>query len=195
MSFPPVPPTTMVDGSATAAVDPPEGPPTLTITQYQRLATDLLAQLILVADSIPKLEAATALTKDYVRRRQGVPMEFLEAAVAAVQLTPELRAINKLDPLVAHDTLQFLVAFRPVLDQLASLHKALKFTMATKRAALTSDALQIYQIAKGVARDARSPVVFSHVENMKRDYHRGRSRKKADPEEQEVTKTQTLLAA
>jgi hypothetical protein len=53
----------------------------------------------------------------------------------------------------------------------------LKFTMASRKASLAADALQIYSIAKGVARDPGAAAVASLVSNLKRDLgRRGRAK-------------------
>jgi hypothetical protein len=182
---------------AVAVVDPPTPPVTLTGTHYQEVAASFLTQLEAIAASVPKLEREHALTKEFVRRHLNVPMAFLESAVAAVQLTPELQILGKLNYFNAHDTLQFLVAFRPVLDKLEAFYNDLKFTMNSKKAGLTDDALQIYHITKGLARDAASTEVYSHMQNMKRDFPKRPRRKKADPEaaaKEEVTTTLPIAA-
>ena len=54
---------------------------------------------------------------------------------------------------------------------------SLKFTMASRKASLAADALQIYSIAKGIARDPGAAVVASLVQNLKRDLgRRGRAK-------------------
>jgi hypothetical protein len=88
--------------------------------------------------------------------------------------------VRKLDVTAARDTLQFLEAFRPVLDRIRALADSLEFTMKSRRASLTADALQIYAIAKAVGRDPRGAAVASHVEHLKRDLgRRGPARKQA----------------
>jgi hypothetical protein len=113
--------------------------------------------------------------------------------VAAVQLTPALQGLGKLDFFAAHDTLQFLVAFRPVLDKVEAFYNDLKFTMDSKKAGLTDNALQIYHITKGLARDAASTEVYSHMLNMKRDFPK-RGRKKKTTEAEEVKKPLPIAA-
>jgi hypothetical protein len=49
---------------------------------------------------------------------------------------------------------------------------ALKFTIASRNASLAADSLQIYHVAKGLARDPGSAALASVVANMKRDLGR-----------------------
>ena len=90
--------------------------------------------------------------------------------------------MNKLDVTAARDTLQFIEAFRPVQDKVTAFANSLKFTMASRKASLAADALQIYSIAKGVARDPGAAAVASLVSNLKRDLgRRGRAKGSAAP--------------
>lgn len=180
----------LTQNSSTAAVtqpqatgtDPTPAPtptptPTPTITHYQQLADEFSKALDDIASLIPKLEGTHPATANFVRSHLNVPTEFLATAIAAVEQTPELQSVNKLDVVEARDTLQFIEAFRPVLDKVTAFANSLKFTMASRKASLAADSLQIYSIAKGVARDPGAAAVASHVHNLKRDLgRRGRAK-------------------
>ena len=166
---------------AASAATPPGGTtpevtptttPTPTITFYQQLADEFMKELDDIAPIIPQLEAAHISTANFVRSHLNVPNEFLATALAAVEQTPALQAVNKLDVLAARDTLQFIEAFRPVLDKVSAFANALKFTIASRKASLAADSLQIYDIAKGLARDPGSAALASVVANLKRDLGR-----------------------
>lgn len=164
---------------AAGAATPPDGTipevtpttptATPTITFYKQLADEFMKELDEIAPIIPQLEAAHISTVNFVRSHLNVPIEFLATAIAAVEQTPALQAVNKLDVLAGRDTLQFIEAFRPVLDKVSAFTNALKFTIASRKASLAADSLQIYDIAKGLARDPGSAAIASVVANMKRD--------------------------
>jgi len=156
----------------------PSATPSPTITHYQQLAANFSKALDEIAAIIPKLEITHPATANFVRSHLNVPTAFLATAIAAVEQTPELRGVNKLDVTAARDTLQFIEAFRPVLDKVTAFANSLKFTMASKKASLAADSLQIYDIAKGVARDPGAAAVAVLVANLKRDLGR-RGRPKA----------------
>ena len=169
--------TTRATTAEAAAVEPPTGAPptdtvTPTITHYQQVAAEFMAALDEIAKIIPKLEAAHVSTANLVRSRLNVPNEFLATVTAAVEQTPELQAVNKLNVNDARDTLQFLDAFRPVRDKVDAFAKNLKHTMDSRKATLATQSLQVYDIAKGVARDPNSATVAALVANMKRDLGR-----------------------
>jgi hypothetical protein len=99
---------------AASAATPPDGtipevPPTATptITFYKQLADEFMRELDDIAPIIPQLEASHISTANFVRSHLNVPNEFLATAIAAVEQTPALQAVNKLDVLAARDTLQF----------------------------------------------------------------------------------------
>jgi hypothetical protein len=150
----------------------PAGTPSPTITHYQQLADQFSKALDDISAIIPKLESTHVATANFVRSHLNVPTEFLATAIAAVEQVPELQSVNKLDVAAARDTLQFIEAFRPVQDKVTAFAASMKFTMSSKKASLAADALQIYSIAKGVARDPGSAGVASIVSNLKRDLGR-----------------------
>jgi hypothetical protein len=156
----------------TTGTTDPTPAPTPTVTFYQKLADDFSKALDEIAQIIPKLEITHPATANFVRSHLNVPTEFLATAIAAVEQTPELQGTGKLDVTAARDTLQFIEAFRPVQDKVTAFANSLKFTMASRKATLAADALQVYSIAKGIARDPGAAAVASLVANLKRDLGR-----------------------
>ena len=156
----------------TTGTTDPTPTPTPTVTFYQKLADDFSKALDEIAQIIPKLEITHPATANFVRSHLNVPTEFLATAIAAVEQTPELQGTGKLDVTAARDTLQFIEAFRPVQDKVTAFANSLKFTMASRKATLAADALQVYSIAKGIARDPGAAAVASLVANLKRDLGR-----------------------
>jgi hypothetical protein len=153
---------------------------TPTLTHYQQLAAEFCKQLDEIAATIPKLELTHASTAKFVRSHLNIPTEFLATAIAVVDQVPELLNANRLDITAARDTLQFIEAFRPVADKVVSVAKSLTDTMAARKATLAADALQVYSIAKGLARDPNSAHIAAMVSNLKRDLGR-RGRTKGTP--------------
>jgi hypothetical protein len=165
------PPT---DGGAT----PEPLPPTPTRTRYQQIATQFLQQFASAVAIIPNVESPHSSTFNFVRSHANAPIRFLGTVTAAVEQLPELQALNKLDTTAAHDKLQYIDAFRPVANTVATFLRSLGFTVNAHQASLTADSLQVYDIAKGIARDPGSANVAIWVELMKRDLGRsGRPRK------------------
>jgi hypothetical protein len=164
--------TAAAEAPPTTGTTDPTPAPTPTVTFYQKLADDFSKALDEIAQIIPKLEITHPATANFVRSHLNVPTEFLATAIAAVEQTPELQGTGKLDVTAARDTLQFIEAFRPVQDKVTAFANSLKFTMASRKATLAADALQVYSIAKGIARDPGAAAVASLVSNLKRDLGR-----------------------
>jgi hypothetical protein len=148
--------------------------PTPTPTHYQQKAGQLGAILTELTAQIPKFEGKHPSTADFVRRHQNIPMEFIAGVTAAVEAIPELLATGKYNVVEARDTFQFIEAFRPILDRMEMLTTDLKFTLDAQYAKLVTDGLQMYDIAKGFARDPASPSIAAHVEIMRRNLGRTR---------------------
>ena len=149
-----------------------EAAPSPTTTHYQQLADEFMQALDRVAAMVPKLESKHVSTANFVRSHMNIRNAFLMTAIVAVEQIPELRMIDRLDVDGGRDTLQFIEAFRPVQDRLMALTNSLKFTMAARKARLASDALQVYSLAKGLARDPTRAEIAAHVANLKRDLGR-----------------------
>lgn len=164
--------TAAAEAPPTTGTTDPTPTPTPTVTFYQKLADDFSKALDEITAIIPKLEITHPATANFVRSHLNVPTEFLATAIAAVEQTPELQGTGKLDVTAARDTLQFIEAFRPVQDKVTAFANSLKFTMASRKATLAADALQVYSIAKGIARDPGAAAVASLVSNLKRDLGR-----------------------
>ena len=158
------------------ATEPPAADVTPTITHYQQLATRLSAAVTALIAEIPRFESNHTATTDFVKAHKRFAPDFIATVLAAVESNPELQRLQKFDVTEARDTLQFIEAFRPLVDQVDALARDLRFTMDARKAAVAADGLQIYAIAKGIARDPSSAMVAAHVLNMKRDIRRKRSK-------------------
>lgn len=170
-------------------------PSTFTVTQYQQLAERLLAGLAELAAIAPSLDPDDAANVEFTRRHLNVPVPFLATAVFAVERNPELQAAQKLNVPFGRDTLQFLDAYRPVLDAARVFLDRLTLAYQTRQAALTIQALHVYDIAKSVDRDARSPELSAAVENMKRDLGRKGARRVVPVEVRQAAKEAAARAS
>ncbi|SRR5216684_3914507 len=158
-----------------------DSPATPTVTHYQEVAARFIALLNEAIALIPSLEPYHASTEEFVRAHRSFPIDFIATVLAAVEADPELRNVDKFDVAEARDTLQFLEAFRPVIDQVATLLRNLKFTYGARKARVVSDGLLIYDVAKALGRDPRSAAVAWHARNMKRDLKRSGARRPRPP--------------
>jgi hypothetical protein len=148
-----------------------------TVTHHQQLAAELTRELRDLIARIPYFESPRALTVDFVQGHATVPLPFIATTVAAVEASEEARALNKFDANAARDVLQFIDAFRPFLDLMDYATRSLRFTLNSVRAVQAADALQIYVLLKGLARDPKSAALLPHIEHLKRDLGRKRTRR------------------
>ncbi|HXA18597.1 MAG TPA: hypothetical protein VN380_16505 [Thermoanaerobaculia bacterium] len=168
--------------TAQAAPDDPVPPQTPTVTHYEQVAAKLSSAIDEALALMPDFTQSHPLTKGFVRSQQSVSDTFILSTIAAVEANPELQSVNKFDVTAAGDLLQLSDAFRPLVDKLNGAAKNVKFTIDRKRAEIVADALQTYEIAKGVARDAEATTAAEHVGNLRRDLGRsGKQKKKPAP--------------
>lgn len=147
---------------------------TPTLTHYDQLASQVIAAIAGLEASIPRFETSLPSNFAFVQGKRNVPADFIATVLAAVEANPELQRLGKFDVVEARDTLQFINAFRPVVDRVTAFIRNVQFTMDSKKAKVAVSGLQIYDIAKGIARDPSSAVVGAHVRSMKRDLRRSR---------------------
>ena len=163
--------------TAQAAPDDPASQ-TPTVTHYELVAAKLSSAIDEALALMPNFTQSHPLTKGFVAAQTSVPDAFILSTIAAVEANPELKSVNKFDVTAARDLLQLSDAFRPLVDKLNAAAKNVKFTIDRKRAEIVADALQTYEIAKGVARDAEATTAAEHVGNLRRDLGRSGKRKK-----------------
>lgn len=145
--------------------DPTTGDGTPTVTHYEETAAKALALLKQFAALIPFLQAPHPATASFVHSKKGVPVDFITTVASSYDLTAELQ-IQKFDVAAAKDMLQHRSAFQPVLLQLNALQRDLQFTLDARLASVAADSLQLYDIAKGVARASDSADVMGRVLDM-----------------------------
>jgi hypothetical protein len=195
MNTPGITPTTQVAADQPIA-QPIDVTTTLTTTRYQELAAQFIASLDALTATIPKLELEQPAALSVVRGRLNIPDAFLGSSIATVEQTPEIQPLNTLDVAAGHDVLQFIEAFRPVLDKVAAVGRHIKFTMSSRKSLLAGDALRVYDLAKSVARDPRNAAIAAHVKNMKRDLNRpGRPKKAVPPDVRKAAKAAGAAAS
>ena len=167
----------------------PDTSQTPTITHWQQLASSHIELLNTMASQIPGVEEQHPSTAKFVHGHQSIPDAFIASAVAALEQVPSLQGVDGLDSVTSRSDQQFVDAFTQLADKLLAVHKAIRFTVQTKRANLAAAALQTYYLAKGIARNRTNAAAISHVANMKRDLgKRGRRPAKgSDPQQPSPT--------
>jgi hypothetical protein len=145
---------------------------TTTITHYQQLAAQLATAMNAVLAEIPKFEMPQRAKTRAVGRHQSVPPGFIVDASAAVK-SSELDLLKVFNPADAQNILQFVEAFKPLVEVSAALTAGLDFTVKVQYSRAASAALNAYAIAKRLAKDGDG-TMQRHVENMSRSLGRKR---------------------
>jgi hypothetical protein len=152
--------------------------PRLTVTKYQNMADEASRVLDAFVANLPHYQLPDEVAVQAVYGYLSIPDEFLGGAIAAVDQSPALQGIEKLSVSRARDALQFRDAFLPIARKVLKIGNALEFTVDFLLAKQKADALQIYAVAKALARDAKNPAADTHVANMRRYLRRGRHAKR-----------------
>ena len=155
-------------------------PPTL--TRYQQIATELFADLQTIRGKLPELEAPHPETTRFVTSMRSVPREFVDTMVGQVQQIPEYQSANRLDVPNSQNSLQLVDGIRPFADALRVLLSAVDNTVDVNYARVANSALQMYQIAKGLARDLNAPHIASSVKILREALGRTRGRRTSEPQ-------------
>jgi hypothetical protein len=156
----------------------PDAEPTK--TRYDDLAEQFIKGFDTLTAILPPVEVKHTTNEIFVKTHQNVPDDFVITVNGAVEQSDELMGVKTFDPATVRDRLQYNAAIRPVADKIIAYGLSLMFTADFKRALNAADTLQMYAIAKGVARKAGNAHVGLHVQNMKRDLgKKGRGKGKA----------------
>jgi hypothetical protein len=143
-----------------------------TVTHFLAMAQQFSDAMEQMFAMIPDLQEAHPTNVDFVRGHTTVPVPFLYSMVSLVEEQPDLQAVGKLSAASGRGRLQFMEAFRPVIDKLAVFVDKLRFTVNERRASLTTECLQMYAIIKALARDPGSAELGAYLAILKRDLNR-----------------------
>jgi hypothetical protein len=139
----------------------PPDPPIL--TKYQQIANEAFQDLQAIRAKIPELELPNPETRKFVKAMRSVPRPFLDSMVGQVQQIPEFQAVNRLDVQNAQNSLQLIDGLTPFRDALRTLLVSVNHTVDVHYARVANSSLQVFQVAKGLARDLNAPHIATSV--------------------------------
>jgi len=168
--------TAVSPGAATA--DQPAADPEASQIAIEDIAKQITDGLAALARLIPTFVPKHNENEAFVRRFRAFSVESIRSMIAAIEAYPELNSANKLDVPQARADLQFLDAFRTVIDAVEEFRTNVRFTYSTRKARAVNPVLQTYAIGKGIGRDAASAGVAAHLENIKRDLRRASKKRR-----------------
>ena len=153
---------------ATNSPDPPVPPPPPTDTYHQQQAQKFLDGLGALEAGMDPLQLPHPTTQNFVLGYNAVPVAFNDEVIWQITQTPDLAALNRLDPAAARNSQQYNQAWKPVLDEVEKFATALRFQIGLNHATVSAAALQTYAGAKALARDPGSTHVRVAVKYMAR---------------------------
>jgi hypothetical protein len=133
------------------------------LTRYQQVANEVFADLQAIRAKIPELELPHPETNKFVSTMRRVPRSFIDTMVGQVQQIPEYQAVNRLDIQNAQNSMQLVDGLQPFSDALRTLLTSVDHTIGVNYARVANSSLQMYQVAKGLARDLNAPHVATSV--------------------------------
>lgn len=169
------------DGELAGTTQASEPRPPLPLTPEELLAQELIALLDDFSSRFPGLVYPTEKEARRARRHRTVPKIFMQGAISTVSETILKRTQNfKIDDM--RDSLHFVDAFAAVMDRVNYLQGAVKYTIDAKKSSLADAALQIYGVARVMARDPKSGDLVGYAKLLKGYLGRkGRGRKRRTP--------------
>jgi hypothetical protein len=171
--------TTLSSGASSESSGRVPLPPTAS----ELLATELLGVLNDFAARIPGLSSPHKSTAGRVRGQRTISKAFMRSAIFTTEQFDYLQATGTLGIDAARETLQFVDAFKPVLDKLKTLTQDLGFTIELKTADVADAALRIYGVARILSRDPAAAELGGHAAILKKHLGRKGGRKKKAPQD------------
>ena len=154
--------------------DSAEGQNPTTVTHFQQLAAQLEAAMKAVLAEVPKFEMPQRAKTSAVRVHLTVPPDFIVNAAAVVK-SSEIDLIKVFDPAEAQNVLQFVEAFKPLVEVAAAFAAGLDFTVKVQYARAAAGALAVFAIVKRLAKKGDG-TMERHVETRSRTLGRKRPR-------------------
>jgi hypothetical protein len=149
-----------------ATTGPGAGPPQ-TSTLHQQQALKAIDALTAALQFFPNLQTAFPDQAQAVRRRLNTDPKVIVLAAAAVEQSSELQSsANRYSVPDARDKAQYIEAYRPVVNAAKAMVADMEFSVNVVQAEATKEALDVYDLAKSLSRNAKSRV-FPHVQNLK----------------------------
>jgi hypothetical protein len=153
--------------------------PEYTPTNHQKLADELDALFDQFIARLPYHEQSVE-SPQTVYGYLSIPEEFRHTAIATVVESEILQSVQRLQVDQAREVQQFSEAFLPLARKMIAAGEALEYTIDVKLSRLNAGALQIYTIAKELARDRAGADLGEWIAEMKRHLKRRTRRRRAE---------------
>ena len=148
-----------------------------TVTKYQEKADELSKGLDVLIATVPHFEQRHESSEAFVFAHAGIPGDFVNSTVATVHENPGFQRFATVDVTEGRNGMQYIDAYRPIADKLVAQGRDLHYTLDAIFAALASNSLDTYAIAKRVVRNPENAALTQHVARMKHTLGRSGQKK------------------
>jgi hypothetical protein len=160
--------------------------------QYAPLADSFIARFQSMEDEVPRftLPKSRPVAKKLIVNA-NVPDAFLELASSSLMTSPQLAAGIGADPNELRDVVKYALSFGPVVSRSAAWTTALDHSVTDARHKAGTDALNVYALAKRLAKKPGYEWLIPVVA----DLQKALGRKKPRPRKQSAPVTTTPASA
>ena len=144
---------------------------------YADAAQALIAKIRALRDEIPRFTEEVAGARQRLGAKARVTDEGLQAASVAVARSNRLEVAVGTDAASLRDSYAYVLAFREVAREFAAMTRAVEHTINVERSRAGASALDIYAIARRLAKHDDGAELVPFVEAMRKSLKTKQSRK------------------
>lgn len=152
----------------------PEIPDSALSVHHARAA----ALMLLIRKEIQAIEGFAFITPGH--RRKLIPYEtlsdaFFESGAVAAETAPDAATASQITAPEIRDTINYSLAYMPLANELEIHAKALRHSIAGRRAGVGQKVLRFFNFLKGISRPEEREILIPHLEAMKKARMRRRA--------------------
>jgi hypothetical protein len=137
-----------------------------------------VAQLRGVYQLLPDFVPAPVEGVKAMRAARSVSDDFLEASAVAAENDATMQATTGIDPVRTRLVITRNLRFEPLAAAAEALARDIRYNMFRERWSVVQQALQVYNLAKGLTRNERAGALVAHVRTMQSALGRSGIRRK-----------------
>jgi hypothetical protein len=151
---------------------------TINPNPHVEAANALLEKIRALRADVPGfITEAPARERIRITRRASVPTDFLESASVVVRRSARLETAAGSDAARVRDSYAYSLAYEAVIQELNAFSRSVRYTIRVRRAEAGGSALDVFAVARRLAKQKDGAELIPHVEDMQRKLKRKRTRK------------------
>jgi hypothetical protein len=152
--------------------------PTPELAALDGVVQQAVAQLRGVYQLLPDFVPAPVDGVKAMRAARSVSDDFLEASAVAAENDATMQATTGIDPARTRLVITRNLRFEPLAAAAEALARDIRYNMFRERWSVVQQALQVYNLAKGLTRNERAGALVAHVRTMQSALGRSGIRRK-----------------